>query len=110
MVVLTSAEFEDSSGINVSCIHSARVIVSDTLHCYALIRGDSASTATIARVIVPKIPGYFTGTGDATTALLLGYIYRTRENVAESLQLAISAVQVSLLVYSTNYKLFLHRE
>lgn len=97
--MLTSADFEGSSG-DVFALCYSRNMVLDTLHCYALIRNESVATATLARVVVPKIPGYFTGTGDATAALLLGYINRTQENVAESLQLAISAVQVSFIFHS----------
>ena len=42
---------------------------------------------------VAHVPGYWSGTGDLTSALLLGWLWKTRGDVQESLSLTVSAVQ-----------------
>ena len=45
------------------------------------------------RLRVPSLAGYWSGTGDLTSALLLGWLLRTGGDVAEAVSRAVSAVQ-----------------
>ena len=42
---------------------------------------------------VPHVEGYWSGTGDLTSSLLLGWLWKTKGDVREALTLTISAVQ-----------------
>ena len=42
---------------------------------------------------VPFVSGYWSGTGDLTSSLLLGWLWKTRGDVGEALSMAISSVQ-----------------
>jgi pyridoxine kinase len=46
---------------------------------------------------VPRVDGYFTGTGDLFTALLLGWTYRSPENLKFALEHAVAGLQTVLL-------------
>ncbi|RRT55633.1 hypothetical protein BHE74_00034534, partial [Ensete ventricosum] len=48
------------------------------------------------KIIIPKIPAYFTGTGDLMTALLLGWSNKYPDNLEKASELAVSSVQVIL--------------
>eukprot|EP00249_Psilotum_nudum_P006161 c19500_g1_i2 orf=99-1145(+) len=48
------------------------------------------------RISMPKIPSYFTGTGDLMTALLLGWSYKYSSNLAKAAELAVSSLQAVL--------------
>lgn len=45
---------------------------------------------------VPKLPSYFTGTGDLMTALLLGWTYRYPEDLTKAAELAVATLQAVL--------------
>ncbi|BBM97515.1 hypothetical protein Mp_1g06330 [Marchantia polymorpha subsp. ruderalis] len=45
------------------------------------------------RISMPKIPAYFTGTGDLMTALLLGWSYKYQNDLAKAAELAVSSLQ-----------------
>jgi pyridoxal/pyridoxine/pyridoxamine kinase len=49
------------------------------------------------KIEIPKIPAYFTGTGDLTTALLLGWSNKYPDNLERAAELAVSSLQVSQL-------------
>ncbi|KAG8384152.1 hypothetical protein BUALT_Bualt04G0088500 [Buddleja alternifolia] len=48
------------------------------------------------RISIPKIPAYFTGTGDLTTALLLGWSNKYPDNLDKAAELAVSSLQALL--------------
>nr|CAB3462542.1 unnamed protein product [Digitaria exilis] len=45
------------------------------------------------KIEIPKIPAYFTGTGDLTTALLLGWSNKYPDNLETAAELAVSSLQ-----------------
>lgn len=48
------------------------------------------------KIVIPKIPAYFTGTGDLTTALLLGWTNKYPNNLDRAAELAVSSLQALL--------------
>ncbi|KAK3426347.1 hypothetical protein EUGRSUZ_F02818 [Eucalyptus grandis] len=46
------------------------------------------------KILIPKIPAYFTGTGDLMTALLLGWSNKHPDNLDKAAELAVSSLQV----------------
>ncbi|XXG83784.1 hypothetical protein AAC387_Pa10g1462 [Persea americana] len=48
------------------------------------------------KIVIPKIPTYFTGTGDLMTALLLGWSNRYPNNLDKASELAVSSLQAVL--------------
>ncbi|KAG6394336.1 hypothetical protein SASPL_144920 [Salvia splendens] len=49
------------------------------------------------RIPIPKIPAYFTGTGDLMTALLLGWSNKYPDNLGKAAELSVSSVQALLV-------------
>ncbi|XP_044505394.1 pyridoxal kinase isoform X2 [Mangifera indica] len=45
------------------------------------------------KILIPKIPAYFTGTGDLMTALLLGWSNKYPDNLDKAAELAVSSLQ-----------------
>jgi pyridoxine kinase len=80
VVVLSSAEFPDVSP--------------GQLFCYTMMRDkNTPEKYLISRVIVNKMDGKYTGTGDCTTVLMLAWMHRTNQNTSASLLNSISTVQ-----------------
>lgn len=80
VVVLSSAEFPD--------------VNPGKLFCYTLMRDkNEPDKYNISRVIVNKMDGKYTGTGDCTTVLMLAWMHRTNEDTSSSLLNSISTVQ-----------------
>ncbi|KAK3003218.1 hypothetical protein RJ639_018891 [Escallonia herrerae] len=48
------------------------------------------------RIVIPKIPAYFTGTGDLMTALLLGWSNKYPDDLDKAAELAVSSLQALL--------------
>nr|KYP75913.1 Pyridoxal kinase [Cajanus cajan] len=48
------------------------------------------------KILIPKIPAYFTGTGDLMTALLLGWSNKYPDNLEIAAELAVSSLQAVL--------------
>ncbi|KAJ0687915.1 putative pyridoxal kinase [Helianthus annuus] len=48
------------------------------------------------KIVIPKIPAYFTGTGDLMTALLLGWSNKYPNNLEKAAELAVSSLQAVL--------------
>ncbi|KAL9256756.1 Pyridoxal kinase-like protein [Drosera capensis] len=48
------------------------------------------------KIVIPKIPAYFTGTGDLTTALLLGWSNKYPGNLDRAAELTVSSLQALL--------------
>ncbi|KAL6325981.1 hypothetical protein AAG906_038473 [Vitis piasezkii] len=48
------------------------------------------------KIVMPKIPAYFTGTGDLMTALLLGWSNKYPDNLDKAAELAVSSLQALL--------------
>ncbi|KAG9448965.1 hypothetical protein H6P81_008930 [Aristolochia fimbriata] len=48
------------------------------------------------KIVMPKIPAYFTGTGDLMTALLLGWSNKYPDNLEKAAELAVSSLQAVL--------------
>ncbi|XP_030461263.1 pyridoxal kinase isoform X2 [Syzygium oleosum] len=48
------------------------------------------------KILIPKIPAYFTGTGDLMTALLLGWSNKHPDNLDKAAELAVSSLQAVL--------------
>ncbi|XP_057468518.1 pyridoxal kinase isoform X3 [Actinidia eriantha] len=48
------------------------------------------------KILIPKIPAYFTGTGDLMTALLLGWSNKYPVNLDKAAELAVSSLQALL--------------
>ncbi|XP_059671078.1 pyridoxal kinase [Cornus florida] len=56
------------------------------------------------KILIPKIPAYFTGTGDLTTALLLGWSNKYPANLDKAAELAVSSVQALLMRTLKDYE------
>ncbi|KAG2406342.1 Pyridoxal kinase [Vigna angularis] len=56
------------------------------------------------KIVIPKIPAYFTGTGDLMTALLLGWSNKYRDNLEIAAELAVSSLQALLHRTLSDYK------
>nr|XP_011465167.1 PREDICTED: pyridoxal kinase isoform X1 [Fragaria vesca subsp. vesca] len=56
------------------------------------------------KIVIPKIPAYFTGTGDLTTALLLGWSNKYPDNLDKAAELAVSSLQALLQRTVNDYK------
>ncbi|KQJ85967.1 pyridoxal kinase [Brachypodium distachyon] len=56
------------------------------------------------KIEIPKIPAYFTGTGDLTTALLLGWSNKYPDNLERAAELAVSSLQALLRKTVEDYK------
>ncbi|KAJ4823629.1 hypothetical protein Tsubulata_032164 [Turnera subulata] len=48
------------------------------------------------KIVIPKIPAYFTGTGDLMTALLLGWSNKYPDDLSRAAELAVSSLQALL--------------
>lgn len=48
------------------------------------------------KIVIPKIPAYFTGTGDLTAALLLGWSNKYPDELEKAAELAVSSLQALL--------------
>lgn len=66
----------------------------DTISILASV--SSPNTSDIFMIEVEKIDGYFTGTGDLFSALLLGYIDRYPKNFGRAFEVAVAALQAVL--------------
>ncbi|XP_021657302.2 pyridoxal kinase isoform X2 [Hevea brasiliensis] len=56
------------------------------------------------KIVIPKIPAYFTGTGDLMTALLLGWSNKYPDNLDRAAELAVSSLQAVLQRTVNDYK------
>uniref|UniRef100_A0A161ZN27 pyridoxal kinase n=1 Tax=Daucus carota subsp. sativus TaxID=79200 RepID=A0A161ZN27_DAUCS len=56
------------------------------------------------KILIPKIHAYFTGTGDLTTALLLGWSNKYPDNLDKAAELAVSSVQSLLARTLDDYR------
>ncbi|KAF5180453.1 Pyridoxal kinase [Thalictrum thalictroides] len=56
------------------------------------------------KIVIPKIPAYFTGTGDLMTALLLGWSNKYPDNLDKAAELAVSSLQALLHRTLTDYE------
>ncbi|KAF7816443.1 pyridoxal kinase isoform X1 [Senna tora] len=56
------------------------------------------------KIVIPKIPAYFTGTGDLMTALLLGWSNKFPDNLEKAAELAVSSLQALLQRTLNDYK------
>lgn len=56
------------------------------------------------KITIPKIPAYFTGTGDLMTALLLGWSNKYPDNLAKAAELAVSSLQAVLQQTINDYR------
>ncbi|PHT91312.1 Pyridoxal kinase [Capsicum annuum] len=56
------------------------------------------------KIVIPKIPAYFTGTGDLMTALLLGWSNKYPNELDKAAELAVSSVQALLLRTLADYQ------
>ncbi|XP_050212061.1 pyridoxal kinase [Mercurialis annua] len=55
-------------------------------------------------IAIPKIPAYFTGTGDLMTALLLGWSNKYPDNLGKAAELAVSSLQAVLQRTLSDYE------
>ncbi|MQL90949.1 hypothetical protein Taro_023559 [Colocasia esculenta] len=56
------------------------------------------------KIVVPKIPAYFTGTGDLMTALLLGWSNKYPDDLGKASEIAVSSLQALLQRTVADYK------
>ncbi|GJP31177.1 hypothetical protein CLOM_g9837 [Closterium sp. NIES-68] len=82
------------------------VVVGSDASCNDLDESGSKSPALKRFCIaVPKIPKYFTGTGDLMTALLLGWSHKFPRDLARAAELAIASLQAVLARTLDDYSL-----
>lgn len=67
----------------------------ESIAILASIRTDGG-TVKVYKLVVPRIQGYFTGTGDLFSALLLGWIDRYPEDLPQALEHAVGGLQAVL--------------
>lgn len=48
------------------------------------------------KIVIPKVPAYFTGTGDLMTALLLGWSNKFPDSLDRAAEIAVSSLQALL--------------
>uniref|UniRef100_A0A2P2KV63 pyridoxal kinase n=1 Tax=Rhizophora mucronata TaxID=61149 RepID=A0A2P2KV63_RHIMU len=65
---------------------------------------EKGQTAEQFKIVIPKIPAYFTGTGDLMTALLLGWSDKYPDNLEKAAELAVSSLQALLQRTLNDYK------
>ncbi|KAH6754938.1 pfkB-like carbohydrate kinase family protein [Perilla frutescens var. hirtella] len=58
---------------------------------------EKGQTPVQFRISIPKIPAYFTGTGDLMTALLLGWSNKYPDNLGKAAELSVSSLQALLV-------------
>jgi pyridoxine kinase len=56
------------------------------------------------KILIPKIPAYFTGTGDMMTSLLLGWSNTYSDNLDKAAELAVSSLQALLQRTVNDYR------
>nr|CAD1838416.1 unnamed protein product [Ananas comosus var. bracteatus] len=56
------------------------------------------------KIVIPKIPAYFTGTGDLMTALLLGWSNKYPDNLERASEIAVSSLQALLQRTLSDYQ------
>ncbi|CAH9086899.1 unnamed protein product [Cuscuta epithymum] len=56
------------------------------------------------KIVIPKIPAYFTGTGDLTTSLLLGWSNKYPDDLDKAAELAVSSLQALLARTLADYQ------
>lgn len=56
------------------------------------------------KIVIRKIPAYFTGTGDLMTALLLGWSNKYPDNLDKAAELAVSSLQALLMRTVNDYE------
>ncbi|XP_077243942.1 pyridoxal kinase-like [Tasmannia lanceolata] len=56
------------------------------------------------KIVIPKIPAYFTGTGDLVAALLLGWSNKYPDNLDKASELAVSSLQALLRRTVNDYR------
>ncbi|GAB2288939.1 hypothetical protein Dimus_023245 [Dionaea muscipula] len=56
------------------------------------------------KIVIPRIPAYFAGTGDLTTALLLGWSNKYPDNLDKAAELTVSSVQALLQRTINDYR------
>lgn len=82
IVVITSSEIDEKP---------------NQLCCYVLSSDSNHNNINITRIVVDKINGYFTGTGDCCSALLLGWCDKLGEdNMGLALQYTLGTIQAIL--------------
>jgi pyridoxine kinase len=81
VVVITSLSFPENKG---------------SIVILASIRTEAGSDGNVYTLSVPKIEGYFTGTGDLFSALLLGWIDRYPGDLQSALEHAVGGLQAVL--------------
>ncbi|EPS61548.1 hypothetical protein M569_13249, partial [Genlisea aurea] len=67
-------------------------------------RREQDPTPVQFRISIPKIPAYFTGTGDLMTALLLGWSNKYPNNLEKAAELSVSSLQAVLGRTLDDYK------
>ncbi|XP_021654212.2 pyridoxal kinase isoform X3 [Hevea brasiliensis] len=65
---------------------------------------EKGQSAEQFKIVIPKIPAYFTGTGDLMTALLLGWSNKHPDNLDRAAELAVSSLQALLQSTVNDYR------
>lgn len=113
VVIITSLAFHVQQSANVTPTHSKPITILATQSRPLLVASPQSSPSDIDpsipspvvpasyrsyasgywRLAVPSVAGYWSGTGDLTAALLLGWLLRTGGNVSVAVSRAVSGVQ-----------------
>ncbi|KAJ4770319.1 Pyridoxal kinase [Rhynchospora pubera] len=72
------------------------MVIDDKLHLIGSHQKGKSQTPEQFKIVVPKIPAYFTGTGDLMTALLLGWSNKYPDDLGRAAELAVSSLQAVL--------------
>ncbi|XP_011623721.1 pyridoxal kinase isoform X4 [Amborella trichopoda] len=80
------------------------LLVDDTLLLIGSHQKTKGEAPKQFKIVIPKIPAYFTGTGDLTTALLLGWSNKYPDNLERAAELAVSSLQALLHRTVDDYK------
>ncbi|XP_052304157.1 pyridoxal kinase isoform X7 [Populus trichocarpa] len=100
MLTPNQFEAEQLTGFRIVSEHDGREAC-NKLHAAGPAKGQSPDQF---KIVIPKIPAYFTGTGDLMTALLLGWSNKHPDDLAKAAELAVSSLQAVLQRTLDDYK------
>ncbi|XP_023920207.1 pyridoxal kinase isoform X2 [Quercus suber] len=80
------------------------IVIDGSLHLIGSHQKEKDQSPEQFKIVIPKIPAYFTGTGDLMTSLLLGWSNKYPDNLDKAAELAVSSLQALLQRTLNDYR------
>ncbi|XP_075673303.1 pyridoxal kinase isoform X2 [Castanea sativa] len=80
------------------------IVIDGSLHLIGSHKKEKDQSPEQFKIVIPKIPAYFTGTGDLMTSLLLGWSNKYPDNLDKAAELAVSSLQALLQRTLNDYR------